>query len=81
MHAKCGGFNVSLIDAYAQSHVDLLNGTPPLWRGFHLENKTAAENKYNVIKLRSLKKKVLCFLISRGLFNSDIYSQKQEFVG
>ena len=55
MHAKCGGFNVSLIDAYAQSHVDLLNGTPPLWRVFHLENKTAAENKYNVIKLRSLK--------------------------
>ena len=55
MQAKCGGFNVSLIDAYAQSHVDLLNGTPPLWRGFHLENKTAAENKYNVIKLRSLK--------------------------
>ena len=55
MHAKCGGFNVSLIDAYAQSHVDLLNGTPPLWRGFHLENKTAAENKFNVIKLRSLK--------------------------
>ena len=42
MQAKCGGFNVSLIDAYAQSHVDLLNGTPPLWRGFHLENKTAA---------------------------------------
>ena len=74
MQAKCGGFNVSLIDAYAQSHVDLLNGTPSLWRGFHLENKTAAENKYNVIKLRSLgqKRPPLIYYGKRRTFNFDI---------